>query len=409
MTAATDRPWWRQPGLARVWSLVADRLEREGLQASGRVTATDLTRHEQRLLSDLVGRSVLRDRAQLDLAALDTRLRTRAGIGLVEAAESVLRRTLTDRPAARAAAAARRDEPRVAYQDWMADHPDFAEPRLDDWLGGLHRDGVLTRDRDPVGLVRSALEVLWARRGSLRGEPEAPIARTQLAAELLGDAHALDDDRRLAAVVLRAGRALQVSEGASTLREEWERLGVVTDRVSTTCLTLGLAAAEPATPVGARLQPYREQHAILHLTWRDLDEGCQFASGQTVLVSENPRVVEAAAELEVRGAAFVSTGGRPSLLTLEVLARLRSAQARLLYHGDFDWPGLAIANDLVRRVGVEPWRMSADDYLALPARLPLGGSRVEASWDGELSAAMDHRGLAVHEEAALPGLLDDLR
>ena len=105
---------------------------------------------------------------------------------------------------------------------------------------------------------------------------------------------------------------------------------------------------------------------------------------------------------------FVSTGGRPSLVTLEVLSRLSTAGARLLYHGDFDWAGVAIANDLVHRLGVLPWRMSADDYLALPARLPLHGTRVEAAWDGELSAAMAHRGLAVHEEAALPQLLHAL-
>ena len=72
------------------------------------------------------------------------------------------------------------------------------------------------------------------------------------------------------------------------------------------------------------------------------------------------------------------------------------------------WSGIAIANDLVRRVGVRPWRMSAEDYLALPARLPLQGPRTEAAWDGELAAAMAHRGLAVHEEAALPGLLHSL-
>jgi hypothetical protein len=52
--------------------------------------------------------------------------------------------------------------------------------------------------------------------------------------------------------------------------------------------------------------------------------------------------------------------------------------------------------------------MSSQDYLALPARLPLRGARVEAVWDDELAAAMAHRGLAVHEEASLPALLETL-
>lgn len=402
-----ERSWWRQPDLVRIWELVAERLEREGLQPRGRVTVAQLTRPEQRALSDLLGRSVLRDRERIDLAALDARLRERAQLDLVTATSTILRRALTDRPAARAAQAARLEEPRAAFDLWVAEHPELADGRLAQWLADLRRDGVLARDPDPAALVRAALEVLWARRGSLGGEAVDPIARTQLAAELFGDAHALDDDRRLAAVVLRAARALGRRGDTANQREEWERLGVLTDRVSTTCLTLGLRP-RPEVGIGARLRAHHEACAVLHLTWRDLDEGLAFASGQTVLVSENPRVVEAAAELEMRVAGFVSTGGRPSLVTLEVLSRLRAAGARLLYHGDFDWPGLAIANDLVHRVGVLPWRMSAEDYLALPARLPLHGARVEASWDAELSAAMEHRGLAVHEETALTELLSGL-
>jgi hypothetical protein len=64
-----------------------------------------------------------------------------------------------------------------------------------------------------------------------------------------------------------------------------------------------------------------------------------------------------------------------------------------------------MANHLRARCGVQPWRMDVDDYLAAPASLALKGSRVDASWDPELAAAMAHRGRAVHEEALLPALL----
>lgn len=53
--------------------------------------------------------------------------------------------------------------------------------------------------------------------------------------------------------------------------------------------------------------------------------------------------------------------------------------------------------------------MSADDYLAEPASLPLRGTPVDPLWDLELGAAMRHRNLAVHEEAVLgplPGALE---
>lgn len=184
-------------------------------------------------------------------------------------------------------------------------------------------------------------------------------------------------------------------------------MGVLTDRISSTCLTLGLLPSGEG-PLAQRVGAYAEARAVLHLTWRDVDEGLALAPGQSVLVCENPRVVESAAASGPSGVGLVCTSGRPALVTLEVLARLRDAGALLRYHGDFDWAGLAMARDVVRRFGARPWRMSADDYLALPARLPLHGTRVEASWDPELAPAMARRGLAVHEEAALPALTEAL-
>lgn len=416
--------WWSGPALARTWALLGDRLEREGLAPRGLVTVGGLDREEQRALSDLLGRSVLRDRVRVDLAALDRRLRDRAGTGVVAAASTVLGRPLTDRPAARAARAARRDEPHAVLAAWREQHGTAAAAglgdRLEDWLAALRRDGLLGRDPDPAGLVRDALAVLWHQREHLLpaapdASPPQPVARTELAARLLGDAHALDDDRRLAATVLRATRLLapggdtapEEGSGNPSSREEWEFLGILTDRVSSTCMTLGLHPDGDAA-VARRVRGYAAAHAALHLTWRDLDEGLRFAPGQTVLVCENPRVVEAAAEVGSTEVGLVTTSGRPALVTLEVLSRLRAAGARLHYHGDFDWAGVAMAEDVVRRFGARPWRMSADDYLALPARLPLGGRPVEASWDPELTAAMAQRGLAVHEEAALPELVHAL-
>jgi hypothetical protein len=82
----------------------------------------------------------------------------------------------------------------------------------------------------------------------------------------------------------------------------------------------------------------------------------------------------------------------------------------LRYHGDFDWPGIAIANRLVGRFRVCPWLMSTEDYEdGLQAGIPLlAGSPVEPAWDNDLDAAMRSQNRAVHEEAVLDQLLEVL-
>ena len=88
---------------------------------------------------------------------------------------------------------------------------------------------------------------------------------------------------------------------------------------------------------------------------------------------------------------------------------LAAAQgARLFYHGDFDWPGLAIANWVLRTVGAAPWRMSALDYNAEQGK-PLRGTPVAASWDAALAPRMLAAGFVLEEEAVVETLLADLR
>ncbi len=419
---SAEGSWWSGPATKRVWSSIAARLERGGLAADGALAVDGLSRDERRAASALLGRDVLRDRVRIDLAELDERLRMRAGLGVVAAAEAALGRPLVDRPARTVERAERRAAPhRAARDDWEAD-PFVPWPVLAAWLEGMQRDGVLSRDPDPETLVHSALDVARHRVEHLRAEadPPAPVARTELAARLFGDAHALDDGRRLAAAVLRLVAAYEAADDPApgtaedaglgdagladssddepeprSRRQHWERIGVLTDRVSSTCLTAGLpGVGDPARAA--------------HLTWHDLDRGLRLDGARNVLVCENPRVLEAALEVGIPGLGLVCTSGRPALVVLEVLRRLRDGGARLGYHGDFDWAGVAMANDLVSRLGVQPWRMSAADYLAAPDGPSLIGSRVEAVWDPELSAAMTHRGRAVHEEALLPALLTEL-
>lgn len=90
-----------------------------------------------------------------------------------------------------------------------------------------------------------------------------------------------------------------------------------------------------------------------------------------------------------------------------MLAWLRAAGCELRYHGDFDWPGVAIANRLVARCGVTPWAMGPADYeMGVRGSGPkLAGVPVEPCWDPELGAVMRMHGIAVHEESVLDTLL----
>jgi uncharacterized protein (TIGR02679 family) len=126
-------------------------------------------------------------------------------------------------------------------------------------------------------------------------------------------------------------------------------------------------------------------------------------------------VVEAAATARAAGA-LVCTAGSPSTVVLDLLDRLARGGVRLRYHGDFDWPGIARANRIVRRYRASPWRMSAADYTdAVEARrrsgspaVRLAGDPVAACWDPELAPLMATLDVTVHEESLLESLLADL-
>jgi uncharacterized protein (TIGR02679 family) len=412
----TEPPsWLTDPELGRIWRLLLERLEARGLRPEGRVVIASLTRAERHAASALVGRTVTRSTLTVELADIDRFLAARSGIGgLVAVLEAVTGRVPVDRPGRRADRATARDAPyrlareRLAGADW-----------LPEWLDGVRRSGLLSRASDPVAAVRHAAEVL----GRLSDEHRS-ASRTELAAALAGGAHGLDDGRTVTALVLR-GLAAQVGESppatAAARRALWERFAVSVDSVSTTCLTLGLRAAgtgpgcavsAPGSgsaacgsgSVAARLALAADAGDPVHLTAWDLRRAT-LAVPARVLVCENPRVLEAVAERRRGAVPVVCVSGQPALVVLDVLRGLAGAELR--YHGDFDWPGIAIANRLIAEVGVRPWRMSADDYLAAlgPARPALAGPPVEPAWDAELGPAMRHHSVAVHEESVLDRLL----
>jgi uncharacterized protein (TIGR02679 family) len=392
----TAPAWLTDPALTRIWRILRARLEDRGLRPAGRLMLTGLSRAERHAASSLVGRPVTGTRLTLDLAALDAALAVRSGMGgLVAVLEVVTDGPLRDRPAHRVEQAAVRAAPMQAARDLLPD-----APWREEWLDGIRRCGLLARATDPMAAIATAAAVL----DQLNSGPVA-TSRTELAAALASGAHGLDDGTTAAQLILR-GLAVQAGEAVPTTpaarRALWERFGVRIDAVSTTCLTLALRATGGG--VATRLDLAAAHGDPIHLTSWDLRR-CTLAVPRSVLVCENPRVLEAIAERHGGQVPVVCTSGQPTLVVLDVLRALAGAEMR--YHGDFDWPGVTIANRLITEVGVMPWRMGAEDYVAAltPGRLPLTGASVEPAWDADLGAAMRHHGVAVHEEAVLETLL----
>jgi len=234
------------------------------------------------------------------------------------------------------------------------------------------------------------------------------VARSHLAASLLGDAHALDASQPVATLVLavlRHGRAdnLAVVEEDESNRATWAAAGVLVNELARPALFLNLpGVATPGEPD--------------YLSLRSLmcTERRWPVDGLNVFVCENPNIVAIAANiLGVACAPLVCTDGMPAAAQQVLLSQLTRARARLRYHGDFDWAGIDIGNVIIGRFNAVPWRFSAMDYEAAQrANAPTArrlGSRVrEAIWDPCLTGAMRRAGQAIDEEAVVSILIDDL-
>lgn len=281
---------------------------------------------------------------------------------------------------------------------------------MPDWVAGLRRSGLLTNRDNAESIARNAALVL----DDLTRSERRSQSRVELGARLSGDAHALDRDRPLHQVVIRglaAAAGVPVPTRGRSREALWARFGVDPDLLSRTCLLWGLRLATDS-PFAARLDTAAEAGDPVHITEWDLRRSPSFvpAQGTRVLVCENPRVIEGLAESDAAGWAAVCTSGEPNLVVDKVLGHLARSGVELRYHGDFDWPGVAIANRAIDRYGVVPWRMTADDYTrAVRADgLRLGEGVVEPDWDSELGAAMRSRDRVVHEESVLAELVDAL-
>jgi uncharacterized protein (TIGR02679 family) len=286
-------------------------------------------------------------------------------------------------------------------------------PALAVWRDQLRGSGLLRR---LAGTPEAAATLLTDLTSVLA---QLPVRGEQLggfAARVVGEAHALDQDRPLATLAFGAVLAmsgLRGGDGAQWRREVWASVGLLSDEVSSTVLTLGLAG-DPTSSTGRALAGWREAGQPVVLTLRQLVRDPPRLTETEVGVCENPNVVSVAADRLGAGATpLVCTNGQPGAAVMRLLRQLSGAGATLRYHGDFDWGGLRIANLVFGRLPAVPWRFRAADYLAACRTNPaagraLTGVPVEASWDDDLGPAMRRTERAIEEEHVLDELLGDL-
>jgi uncharacterized protein (TIGR02679 family) len=360
-------------------------------------------------LSGLLGRPLRAGTVQVKLAALDVALRSSsAERGLVAVVAELTGGPLRDRPAERNNAHARREQLWAELDRLLAGHGLAGQDWTQPWTDWLHRGGVLTRL--PADQASQALATATGTLAEVLDTDQPPTGIAELASGITGDAHGLDDGAPAAALVLRGlAFALDVPPPTSAAERRllWQRVGVSTDEISGTVITYGLRP--PGTGRWpAMMRERADLGLITHLTVHELRRAGELTRpGEIMYACENPQVLQRLAAAGV-DRPLACTSGNPAAAGSLLLGR-----AAVRYHGDFDWPGIAIARRIIDQ-GAQPWRLGCADYCEAVERLPadrrlmLTGRAETTPWDSGLSPAMMAANVAVHEEAIVDLLLADL-
>jgi uncharacterized protein (TIGR02679 family) len=401
------------PPLQPLWTLLRKRLEQNGHAIRGSVTV-ELDDDGADRLSGLLGRPVSGGMVRVRLADLDASLRSSAAAcGLVSVVADLTGGPLRNLPTERATVRAGRQVLWAELDRALADHGLADSPWAGPWVGWLRGSGTVTRL--PCGqaavVLPVAVQVLARVMARVVAGWAGLVGLAELASEVTGDAHGLDNGYPAAALVLRGiAFALGVAPAASAAerRDLWQRVGVSTDEVSGTVITWALRPPGDDRWSGM-MRDRADLGLITHLTVHELHRSADLTRpGEIIHACENPQVLQGLAAAGVdRPVACMS--GNPAAAGIALLAR-----SMVRYHGDFDWPGIAIARR-VFGLGARPWRFGSVDYAAGVERLPpdnrlgLTGRAQATPWDEELRTAMTAADVAVHEEAIIDQLLADLR
>jgi uncharacterized protein (TIGR02679 family) len=381
----------------------------------------DLTNIERTALASLLGRRQrLASSMSLAQADLDAALH-QAGIAasLRDALEQ-LDGPIVDRAAERA----------TFETQWASLFAINRDPRLAALLAEVH--GLRLIKRLARNVPATGTRLLDAAQAVLLHLPTSGITRSRLAAEALGDAHALDQGRPEATLVLAVLRLHLSARGTCSMEPEisehtsakkdnpqviadesdravWASAGVLVNELARPALFLNLPRSDGPVRIQAPSEPsYLSLRELLRSPPR-WDVACR-----DVYVCENPNLIAIAADaLGHHCAPLVCTDGMPGAAQRTLLLQLAEAGAHLNYHGDFDWPGLRIGNWVMRACGARPWRYGAEEYLAAANAIHTHGraleaATIEADWDKTLAQTMRACGWAIDEEAVATTLLQDL-
>jgi len=308
-------------------------------------------------------------------------------------------------------------------------------------IDGCDHVGLSGLLRTPAGLgllkrlakqnPSTAVQLCRRAQAVLQRLPVKGVTRSQLAADVLGDAHALDGSQPATTMVLAVLRraiapAAQKNDDAQAEpvddgdplqggvterdRDIWAKAGVLVNELARPALFLNLPTRQAGNcgrPAGEPL--YASLRSLLRSSpsWD--------VSNREVFVCENPNLLAIAADRWGSDCApLVCTDGMPAAAQRCLLSQLVKAGALLRYHGDFDWPGLHIGNHVMREYGAQPWRFGAADYVAAVRTTSgleqaLAGKPIKALWDEALTAAMQQQSVSIAEEAVAASLLQDLK
>ena len=401
------------PEYKRLLDAARRSLERTGGDLTRTVTVKTPDDRERRAIIGITGQyrpegiSMLAVR----LVDLDLAVREGAGQGLVQLLER-LGPPLKDRPAERQRLADGREAAIRSAEDSYLSTRGWYQA----WTAELAADGTLTRlvNTDEAAQVRQAVRVLeWV--DQRIGLKAAPTQLAELAATITGDTKALNHGTVLATLVLR-GLAFRLGADRPKTTEErrdlWDRNGVIVDDLASRVLVLNLPAAGDG--LGEWLTSAKEYGVPLYVTLHQLVTlPITVQPGLSVHACENPAVLRrAAAELGAGARPLLCTEGQPSTAFHRLAAAIRKAGGELSYHGDFDWPGISIANGIITRHSALPWRLSAADYENAVRNdddfVELAGTPQPTPWAPSLATAMTTHGCAVYEESVADRLIADL-
>lgn len=280
-------------------------------------------------------------------------------------------------------------------------------------------------DLTPKELGDGIAYAFTAYRKRMANTQEIPLA--VFATQAFGDPHFLDFDRIAGRMFLEIlatiqGDALHTVGFARVRRRLWRDFNLLADDVSASIMIAGFRPSGRSTAaINARTHSDGGEVALLtvaeavmyDIPWLPEDK-------KTVVVVENPTIIkEAVRRLGNLCPPMVCTQGNPDTGsvtsgTWDFLDVLHEQGATLLFHADFDFQGIRLVNSFLSHFdNASAWLMSSEDYeKALEgvdeSTCPKVSRILRSSW-GDVSAAMNRRGLAAYEESCIEQIIAHLQ